>query len=356
MSPHRHRAKPGDVAGELSISPESPALTIRVCRYGPQHLTEVTEEGDLTAAGLAPTGGEVVWIDVHGLGDEQRLRELAGALQIPDLALADVVNTPQRSKVEVLPDHLFVLAHQAWRQDGADLGTGQVSLFLGDGYVLSLQDGAGDCFAAVRQRLRNPRSRTTRRGADYLLYALVDTLIDLYFPVLERYAEEIDALQDEIFADARAEHQQRIFSLRRDLLTLRRGIWPLRELAGALVRDDSDQLDEVAEQHLRDCFDHAALLTEMVDSQRDLVAGLNDAYLASVSHRMNEVMKVLTIIATVFIPLSFVAGVFGMNFERDGAPWNMPELGLPFGYAMFWGLCLSVAGVMLWLFRRNRWF
>ncbi len=352
----RNLPPPGAVAGELAIAPDSPAPTIRVCRYDPDHLTETTEEGALTAESLAPTGGEVVWIDVHGLGDEARLRELARALTIPELALADVVNAPQRSKVDVLPEHLFVLAHQAWRESDGKLGTGQVSLLLGDGYVVSLHDGRSDCFEAVRQRLRNPRSRTTKRGADYLLYALVDTLIDLYFPVLEIFADEIDTLQDEIFADAKTEHQERIFSLRRDLLSLRRGIWPLRELAGALVRDDSDQLDEITEQHLRDCFDHAALLTEMVDSQRDLVAGLNDAYLAAVSNRMNEVMKVLTIIATVFIPLSFVASVFGMNFERDGRPWNMPELALPYGYILFWALCLGVVGVMLWLFRKNRWF
>jgi magnesium transporter len=339
----------------MAIPPGSSAPTIRLCRYAADRVDEQTVEGAPSPAQLAPAGDEVLWIDVHGLGDEQRLRSIAAALGIPEMALADVVNAPQRDKVETLPDQLFVVAHQVWLDPDEGLRSGQASLFLGDGYVATFHDGPEDLFQPVRQRVRHPRSRLSHRGADYLLYALLDTLIDHYFPALEQLGAAIEELQDEVFNAPAADHQEELFALRRDLMTVRRRVWPLREVASSLVRDDSDRLDEVAEQHLRDCFDHVSVLVEMVDSQRELLASLADAHMAGVSQHMNQVMKVLTMIATVFIPLSFLAGVFGMNFVREGRPWNMPELGWAFGYPAFWAVCLVVAGVMLWLFRRNHW-
>jgi magnesium transporter len=271
------------------------------------------------------------------------------------MAIADVVNAPQRDKVENLPEQLFVLAHQAWLDADGSLRSGQVSFFLGDAYVLSFHDGPDDIFEPVRQRARDPRSKLSRQGADYLLYTMLDTLIDHYYPLIEGLADAIDDLQEEIFTTSTSTRHQEMFEVRRSLVTMRRRVWPLREIASALIRDDSDRLGEVAEQHLRDCFDHATVLLEVVDSQRELLTTLAEAHLTMVSQRTNEVMKVLTMIATVFIPLSFLAGVYGMNFEREGRPWNLPELSFPYGYPTFWGASLALAAVMLWLFRRKRW-
>jgi len=347
--------RPESFAGSLAISPESPPPTLHVYRLSGGKIVDLNV-GDLsTAATLTADEGDVLWIDVHGLGDEQGLRELAGAFCIPELALADVVNAPQRDKVQLLPDQVFVLGHEIWRDPDGQQFTGQVSIFLGERMVISFHDGKPDTFASVRQRAQHTRSRIVHRGADYLLYALLDTLIDSYYPLLDSYADEIDTLQDEIFEQPNAEHQERLLDYRRQLMSMRRAIWPLRELVNSLIRDDSDVMGEVTLSHFRDCFDHAAVLVETVDSLRDTVAGLNDAYLALVSNRMNEVMKLLTLISTIFIPLSFLAGVFGMNFEREGKPLNMPELGIPYGYLVFWIICVLATGGMTWYFKRRRW-
>jgi len=351
---YRKLTPPGAVAGTWAVPHDARPPTVRIHRYAPGRLDEVQPEGLPTANDLAPGPDEVVWIDVHGLGAEDLLEHLADALDLPPLALADVVNTPQRDKVEVLPSHLFVVAHQAWR-DAHVLQTGQVSLFLGERYVLSLHDGQPDTFAAVRHRLRHPRSRLTERGADYLLYALIDTLIDTYFPLLQESGDRLEELAADVTDRYDDALQNEIFALRRDLLVLRRRVGPLRELATTLMRDDSESLGEVTEQHMRDCLDHASVLLDLVDTQRDLVAGVADAHLAAASHRMNQVMKMLTLIATIFIPLSFLAGVFGMNFDRAVSDWNQPELGWRYGYLAFWGLCLAVVGVMVAVFRRKRW-
>lgn len=352
---YRKLTPPGAVAGTFDLPPEARPPSLRLLRYGPGGLEEDHPADLPPIERLRPDQGEVVWLDVHGLGDADLLQRLADLLEIPQLALADVVNTPQRDKVEVLPAHLFVITHQSWRDAGGHLQSGQVSLFLGDGYVVTLHDGEPDTFAAVRHRLRHPRSRLTRRGADYLLYALFDTLIDTYFPLLERTGDRLESLSDGVADRYDEALQEDIFSLRRELLVLRRRVGPLRELATTLMRDESEHLGEVTEQHVRDCLDHASVLLDLVDTQRDLLSGVADAHLAAASHRMNQVMKMLTLIATVFIPLSFLAGVFGMNFDRSAGPWNQPELGWQYGYPAFWGLCLVVVGVLLGVFRRKRW-
>ena len=351
----RKQPRPESIAGSLAISPESAPPVIHVFRLNQGTISEVDVDTLTAAAGLSTKDGDVLWIDVHGLGDEAGLRDLARAFDIPDLALADVVNVPQRDKVQMLPEQIFVIGHEVWRETDSTLFTDQISLFLGDQLVISLHDGDSDSFDPVRQRLQHARSRIVHQGADYLLYALLDTLIDSYYPLLDAYADEIDELQEEIFEQPTSEHQERLLVYRRQLMEIRRAIWPLRELVNTLIRNDTDVMMPETLSHFRDCFDHAAVLVEMVDSLRDTVSGLNDAYLALVSNRMNEVMKLLTLISTIFIPLAFLAGVFGMNFEREGRPLNMPELGAPFGYLIFWGICLMTAGGMIWYFKRKRW-
>ncbi len=352
---YRKLTPPGAVAGSFDVPPDARTPDLRLHRYGTDRLDEERLDA-LPAPGQLQVGpDEVLWLDVHGLGDEDLLHALRETWRLPPLALADVVNTPQRDKVEVLRDHLFVIAHQSWRDEDGELQTGQVSFFLGQNTVITLHDGAPDTFAAVRHRLRHPRSSLTRRGADYLLYALLDTLIDTYFPLLEHTGDRLEALSTEVAGRYEDALQDHIFRLRRELLILRRRVGPLRELATTLMRDDSESLGEVTEQHMRDCLDHASVLLDLVDTQRDLLAGVADAHLAAASHRMNQVMKMLTLIATIFIPLSFLAGVFGMNFDPTASPWNMPELQWRFGYPAFWGACLVVVGIMVGVFRRKRW-
>ena len=352
---YRKLTPPGAVAGSFDVPPDARSPELRLHRYGEGRLDEDRLATLPARAEVQPGPDEVVWLDVHGLGDEELLHALRDAWHLPPLALADVVNTPQRDKVEVLRDHLFVVAHQSWRDADGELQTGQVSFFLGRNVVITLHDGDPDTFAAVRHRLRHPRSSLTRRGADYLLYALLDTLIDSYFPLLEHTGDRLEELSTDVSERYDDALQNDIYRLRRELLILRRRVGPLRELATTLMRDDSESLGEVTEQHMRDCLDHAAVLLDLVDTQRDLLAGVADAHLAAASHRMNQVMKMLTLIATIFIPLSFLAGVFGMNFDPAASPWNMPELHWRFGYPAFWVACLVVVGIMVAVFRRKHW-
>jgi magnesium transporter len=236
------------------------------------------------------------------------------------------------------------MARQAER-----LETEQISLFVGEGYVVSFQERSGDCFELVRQRIRSSRPTIRCNGPGYLAYALLDTLIDSYFPLLESYGEQIEHLEDEVMARADASLVSRIHRVKRELLVLRRALWPHREALNALLRDESDLINEATRVHLRDCYDHAIQALDVVETYRELASGLLDVYLTQVSNRMNEVMKVLTIFAAIFIPLTFMAGLYGMNFQ------NMPELSWPWAYPILLLMMVIVAAVMLWFFRRRGW-
>lgn len=346
------RAPPGSTPGLLIAVPGSPTPAVRAIAYGPDDIVE-HEIGDIDEIEPMIGRAPVTWVNVDGLGDVEIIRRIGAIFELHHLALEDVVNVHQRPKVEEYGEHLFIVLRMA--QLNGHVGTEQVSIFLGDGYVLTFQERPGDCFEPVRDRLRRHRGRIREGGADYLAYALIDAVIDAYFPVLETYGEAIEDLEDELAEQVDSSIAARVHAVKRDLLTLRRAIWPLREMVNALLRDRSPRITEATAVYLRDCYDHAIQLLDIVETYRDIASGLIDLYLSALSNRLNEVMKVLTIIATIFIPLSFVAGVYGMNFAPRASPYNMPELEWYYGYPFALGLMAAVAAGLVYYFYRKGW-
>ena len=293
-----------------------------------------------------------VWIDVTGLGSQEMLAALAQLLKLHPLAMEDVVNVHQRAKVDEFDDSIFVVSRMI---DGDDaLQTEQLTFFLTKQIILSFQERPGDCWEPLRQRIRTHRGKVSESGTDYLLYALLDAVIDSYFPVMERLAEQVDAIEADIISGLHPTQMQKIHHLRGQLLSLRRAIRPHREMINELIRDSLPHISPDTRIHLRDCYDHVVQVVDAVDTYRELTSDMRDFYLSSVSNSMNEVMKVLTIISTIFIPLSFIAGVYGMNFEAT-SPWNMPELKWYFGYPFSLSLMGIVAAGLLIYFRGRRW-
>ena len=320
--------------------------------YGPDDLEErqisKTEE-------LKPLIGKwpVTWINVDGLADLALIRHLGEMFDLHGLALEDVVNVHQRPKVEEYGDHTFIVTKMI-HGDRSPM-TEQVSMFLGERFLLTFQERSGDCFEPVRQRIRRHRGLIRDRKADYLAYALLDVVIDGYFPVLEEYGERLEVLEDAVMGRHSSDHVAEIHDMKRDLLALRRAIWPQREMISALTRDTSPQIVEQTRIYLQDCYDHTIQLMDVVETYREIASGLVDVYLSSTSARMNEIMKVLTVIATIFMPLGFIAGLYGMNFDRGVSPWNMPELGWYLGYPLALLLMAAVAVGLLLYFWRRRW-
>jgi magnesium transporter len=292
----------------------------------------------------------VTWLNVDGSHQVAVLEEIGNRLDIHPLIMEDILDTSQRPKMEDFGRYLFIeLNMLLWDEDQSEVQAEQVSLILGGNYVITFQELEKDVFDPVRKRIREGVGRMTHSGADYLAYALVDAIVDHYFIVLENLGEQIEFLEDELVTDPDPGTLQSIHELKRELIFLRKSVWPLREVIGVLVRGESPLFQKSSLVYLRDVYDHTIQIIDTVETFRDMVSGMLDIYLSSISNRMNEVMKVLTIIATVFIPLSFIVGVYGMNFKY------MPELEWKWGYFGVWGVILLVVVGMLTYFRRKRW-
>ena len=294
----------------------------------------------------------VTWIDVTGLGTAKVIQELGELFGMHALAMEDVVNVHQRAKVETYRDHLFIVARMCNPQD--HVRTEQISLFLKPGVLLTFQERAGDCWDPVRERLRQTRGRLRSAGADHLAHALIDSIVDSYFPIVDQVSDALDELDDAVTKNVHPSQIHRVHDLRGELLALRRSIRPHRDMINELTREDVAIISPEAKVFFRDCYDHVIQVIDVVDTYRELTADVRDFYMSSVSNRMNEIMKVLTIIATIFMPLSFIAGLYGMNFNTD-SPWNMPELNWTFGYPMALGMMLLTAVGFLWYFKRKGW-
>ncbi len=346
------RTAPGATPGTVAVDPAASRPVVRVISFGPGDVVE--EEFD-DLGSLADLVGRraVTWVDVQGLGDAETIKGLGEIFQLHPLALEDVVNTHQRPKLEDYGHHLFLVARMLQSEGRAD--TEQVSLFLGKNFVLTFQEKPGDCLEPIRKRIRNGKGRVRDSGADYLAYALLDAVVDAYFPILEQYGEWLDTVDDEVSAHATRETVGQIHILRGDLLLLRRAIWPLRDVVGELRRESHPLISEETRVYLRDCHDHTIQVIELLGTYREMCSDLREYYLSTVSNRMNEVMKVLTVIATIFIPLSFIAGVYGMNFDPSVSPWNMPELRWHYGYPFALGLMAAVTLGLLYFFWRRGW-
>jgi magnesium transporter len=299
----------------------------------------------------------ITWIHLQGHPDAATLQELAVLLNFHPLAVEDVVNTGQRPKLELYEEQFF-LTLSLPVLEGPHAEAEQVSLFMGRGYVVSFHAGNADPFEAVRQRLRDANSRLRSYAADYLLYALVDRIIDQGFPVLERFGERLEELEMELLNQPDRQTLTRMHQIKRDLLLIRRLFWPQREVVNLLLRDEHHLISEHTKLYFRDCYDHSIQIMDLLETYRDMAAGMLDIYLSSTSNRLNEIMRLLTVISTIFIPLTFIAGVYGMNFGRDGprSPWAMPELDWYYGYPLVWLAMLVIALTMVFYFKRKRWF
>ncbi len=348
----RRPAPPGATPGTVLPHPGAAPTTIRVMAYGPGGVLE-REIADPAELAALPAGHAVIWVDVAGLADAARLQEIGRIYGIHSLALEDIVNSHQRPKVEEYDTHDFVVARMAPLPDEEE--TDQLGLVLGEGFVVTFQERPGDCFDPVRDRIRHGRGRIRELGADYLAYTLLDVTIDAYFPLMESYGDRLEELEDETILSPTPALVTRLYEIRRRLTGMRRAVWPLRETAGALLRDTSPRIRHETRVYLRDCYDHTVQIIDLLEVYREMASGLTDVYLTSVSNRMNEIMKVLTIISTVFIPLTFLAGVYGMNFNTAKSPLNMPELEWYWGYPAVMAFMALIALGELWLFWRWGW-
>jgi magnesium transporter len=292
----------------------------------------------------------VTWINIDGLHDVEIIEKIGNYYDIHPLALEDILHTGQRPKFDDSEKYLFVILMMLrYEDDSQSVISEQVSLLLGNNFVISFQENIGDVFEQIRDRIRNSKGRIRKMGPDYLMYALLDAIVDGYFVILEKLDEKIESLEEELVEKPTEKTLQQIHNLKREMIFLRKSVWPLRELISGLQRTESELIQSSTEAYLRDVYDHTIQVIDTVESFRDMIASMLDLYLSSISNRMNEVMKVLTIIATIFIPLTFVAGIYGMNFE------NMPELKWKLGYLGVWVIMIIITAGMIYYFKKKKW-
>jgi len=292
----------------------------------------------------------VTWINVDGIHQPEIVKKLGDCFGMHPLVLEDILNTDQRPKMEDFGNYIYTVLKMLYYDEKSDeMIIEQISLVLGSNFVISFQEKMGDVFNPIRERIKSDKGRVRKMGADYLAYALTDAIVDNYFTILEKIGEKVEFLEEELVAKPKPETLQAIHNLKRELIFLRKSVWPLREVISGLERGESSLIDASTKLYLRDVYDHTIQVIDTVETLRDMVSGMLDIYLSSISNKMNEVMKVLTIIATIFIPLTFIAGIYGMNFAF------MPELGLPWSYPLILLVMVGVGILMLIYFRRKKW-
>jgi magnesium transporter len=342
---------PGSEPGTLTIDPDGIPSELVLIDYSPEHATRHPDVSPETCQPYLKTPS-VSWIDVRGLGSEDVLKRVGYMCHLHPLLLEDVVNVPQRPKVEDYNDHLLIVVQMVLpTPDEEGFFIEQVGFVLGEHYLLTFQEEpTRDCFQPARDRIQNGRGKIRQSGPDYLAYILLDAIIDGFFPVLEDYGERIDNLEDEVVANPTRKTLEKIYDIRRELLALRRSIWPQRTVINSLIREHYGLISQDVEVYLRDCYDHVIQLLDIVETYRELSASLTEIYMSAMSNRMSEVVNLLTIISTIFIPLTFIVGVYGMNFE------HMPELEWRWGYAACWGVMGTIALCLTIFFWRRGWF
>ena len=325
-------------------------LRITLLDYDASHFNEKTL-ANVDECFIYRDSPNVTWINIVGLHDTASIEKLGAYFGLHPLILEDIVNTLQRPKMEDYGSYLYIvlrmLSHDA---ETGEVKSEQVSLVLGENFVLSFQEEPGDVWDSVRGRLRNDKGRIRKGGSDYLAYSLMDAVVDNYFIILEKSGEKIENIEDELVNSPYKEILPSIYQLKRQMIDLRRAVWPLRETINSLLHSENKLIGDAARLFFRDIYDHTIQVIDTVESFRDLVAGMLDIYISSTSNRLNEIMKVLTMITVIFIPLTLVTGIYGMNFE------NMPELGWRWGYPVVLVFLLVSAGLMALFFKRKKWF
>lgn len=349
--------RPGDIPGTIIVDADAPPPIIVLIDY---NKTDVTRKQLNTPEECIPylDKESVSWVDVQGLGCMDTLQRLGKVFDLHPLVLEDVVNVPERPKIEDYDDQLLIISRMVVpKERGCGFYSEQVSLVLGKYYLLTVQEEPEhDCLEGVRSRIEKGKGMIRSSGADYLAYTLLDAIIDGFFPVLELYGDRIEELEEEVIVNPTPKTLQKIYKIKRELLQLRRAIWPQRDAINSLIREGNDLISDEVRIYLRDCYDHAVQVMDMVETYRELASGLMDVYLSAVSNRMNEVMKFLTVMSSIFIPLTFVAGVYGMNFNTEKSPWNMPELNWYWGYPLCLAVMGAIAGGLIFVFWQRGWF
>jgi len=358
MTEHRDAVSIGRPSRKAGMSPGSLVhigrrftedVQVEVYWMGPGGEFEQATVLDVAELTSYRNRGGVLWVDVNGIHDVNIISRIGTVFGLDSLLLEDVLNAHQRPKLEDHGEQLFLVLRMLLQGENHDIEIEQVSVVLGADYVVTFQERSRDTFDPVRRRLQEPASRVRQQGADFLAYALVDTIVDGYFAVLEGVGDRIEDLEDLVIESPDRDTLTAIYDLKRSLAELRRAIWPLRDALGAMARGDSPRVSHGTLPYLRDITDHAIRALDTIETYRDTAATLIDMYMSSVSNRLNEVMRVLTVIATVFIPLTFIVGVYGMNFP------NMPELGWRWGYAAVWAVMVAVVVALVMFFRRRDW-
>lgn len=348
---------PGSIPGTLHISQDA--------IFPPIDLIDYNSEQARLYPNLAPEAcgayfytDSVSWFNIGGLGNEDFWHRIGTVFSLHPLVLEDIVNVPQQPKIEDYQEQLVIITHMVMPNSEIEVfRLEQVSFVLGQHYLLTVQEEPEqDCLEPIRQRIKFQKGNIRSKGTDYLAYALWDAIVDGFFPVLEIFSQKIEELEDEVIFNPNNGTLAKIYQAKRELLALRRAIWSQRNALNILIRDKSPLISEETIIYLRDCYDHAVQIIDIIETYRELTSGLTDIYLSAVGNKMNEVMKLLTVISSIFIPLTFVAGIYGMNFNPEASPWNMPELNWYWGYIFFWVIMIIIATAMIYFFWRKGWF
>jgi magnesium transporter len=343
----KRHPKVGARPGTLVIAEDAPPPKIHVVSFNADDICE-KDVDDPAALSQAFDDGTVTWIDVQGFGDEAKIRRIGEVFSLHPLAIEDVVNVPQRPKAEEYGDQLLLIVRSVQRRDNATLALEQVSIILGKNYVLTFQERHGTALDPVLNRVRAGKGPIRRRGSDYLTYVVFDTVVDAYYPVLEAVGDVLEELEEVVVSNPSSGLLRQLNRTKNQLVNLRRSIWPQREAVNSLIRDDSPLITDEVRMYLRDTYDHCVQATEVVEMYREMVTGQVNTYLSSIANRTNDVMKVLTIMASIFIPLTFMAGIYGMNFE------NMPELQVWWAYPILWcAMIVTAVGMTVYFWRKG---
>lgn len=328
---------------------ESTETLLDVIDYNAEHYERFKSKNPQDALEFEDES-KVTWINIDGLNNTEEIEKLGKYFDLHPLILEDIANTNQRPKIDEYQDYFFIVAKMLYYNGDGTLQIEHISLVVGDDYILTFQEAGGDVFDGVRERIEHKKGRIRNRKADYLMFALLDAIIDNYFVVVEEISEKIEGFEDQIFLNDQDEDLVReIQELKRAIVRIRRAVFPLREVLGRLEKLNHPIIEEITGNYLRDLVDHIIQISENIDIYREMIWSLMDMYMTTISNKMNEVMKVLTIMASIFIPLTFIAGIYGMNFEY------IPELQWKYSYFVLWGVMIIVFFVMLYYFKRKKW-
>ncbi|HSM82208.1 MAG TPA: magnesium/cobalt transporter CorA [Nodosilinea sp.] len=348
---------PGTLPGTLSIPDDALPTELYLMDYGPDAVHAATIDHPVECEALGQPES-VTWLDARGLGSEAILLQIGQTFDLHPLMLEDIVNVPHRPKIDFYDDKILIIMQMVQpKATGSGVGSEQVSFVMGNGFLVTFQEEPEwDSFNPVRDRIRRGTGTIRTQGADYLAYALLDTIVDSFFPVLEVIGETLENLEEEVVANPTNATIKKIHRMRRALMKLRRYIWPQRSVINGLIRDSDNLICQEVRVYLQDVYDHIVQVVDIIENYREIASSLMDVYLSSINNRMNEVMKLLTVISSIFIPLTFIAGVYGMNFNTEKSPFNMPELGWYWGYLICLAVMAVIAALQIYYFWKRGWF